>query len=450
MPNADAGYAGHVPLAHHELDQLFAPLLGVEHAQLLAVSGGADSLALLILCHKWQQQHHPLLKLHVASVNHGLRPEAGDECAHVGHVASQLGLSHAILVWHPPEGLANLQSEARDARYHLLVGHALALGCTHLVIAHHLDDQAETFVMRLMRGSGVTGLSGMRARSERDGITLLRPFLGVPKSRLVASLKAEGIAWVDDPSNRQDDYLRVRVRGLLPEFAAEGCDAARLGATARRMERAEEALSVHSEALFGAHMRAEAGRALSIALECYADQLEEYRLRLLRLALPYVTGPSYPPREERLMALDAMLVGLGRQDRDKRTLGGCCFEVGQGRIWIYREPGRAPVCEPLVSGQGFCWFGIYDIHLPGNVEGATFRPLGPDGLTFLAKAGFQFAPKGQRSEPVPRPLVEALPSVWVDGEPMAVADWPQIAQISGLRVDFGEKNTRFTFNQPSL
>nr|WP_321443571.1 tRNA lysidine(34) synthetase TilS [uncultured Cohaesibacter sp.] len=446
MPNVKSSGDATAPplslLTLEDLDALFAPLLRLKTV-LLAVSGGADSLSLMFLCRKWQQARAPSLSLHVASVDHGLRPEAAAECAFVAKEARAIGLPHETLVWTPPAELTNLQAQARAARYQLLSAHARAVEASHIVLAHHLDDQAETLVMRLLRGSGVTGLGAMRAEQSLDDLTLLRPFLSVPKARLRASLDAMGKSWVEDPSNAKDAYLRVRVRQWMPMLAAEGCDADRLAATARRMQRADAALETMTDQAFDLLVEPKPGRSLCLSLDGLAGQGEEVRLRLWRRCLDYVAGSAYPPREEKVLMLDQAFAGLEAASRVKRTLGQCCFEPKGRDLWIYRELGRTPFARSFRAGDPSDWPGLYKAVSLSGVEGdeiCILRPLGPDGQRLIEKMeGLSITDFQQSHGGVPTGLLHALPSLWLQDHPVFVKDWPQVAELSGIRVEFQEK-----------
>jgi len=132
------------------------------------------------------------------------------------------GIAHHVLVWTDPKPATGIQEAARAARYRLLAGWCREQGCLHLLTAHHRDDQAETLLMRLLRGSGMVGLSAMARESERDGVLLARPFLNVSKSQLVATLKKAKIGFIEDPTNRDLNFTRPRIRALMPVLAAEG------------------------------------------------------------------------------------------------------------------------------------------------------------------------------------------------------------------------------------
>lgn len=444
VPNADHSPETLKPLTLADLDAIFAPLLPLKSV-LLAVSGGSDSLALLFLCHQWRAARSVPLSIHVVSVDHGLRPEAASECTFVAAQAQKLGFDHATLKWTPPSDLSNLQAEARVARYRLLVKHAQSLGCAHIVLAHHQDDQAETFMIRLMRGSGVTGLGAMRVEQSFHGVTLLRPLLDVPKARLQASLKALAENWIEDPSNADESYLRVRVRSLLPILAKEGCDADRLTATARRMQRADRALEALSGQVLETVATETPGRSLLLRLDALRVQEEEIRLRLWRACLIRVAGDAYPPREEKLQSLDASLTAKADHQECKRTLGGCCFAVCDDRLWIYREAGRVPFELSFLAGDPVEWPGLYKILSVNGIApttSVTMRPLGRDGVTSLEEAGLPSRTFRAAHHGLAPALIHALPSIWLDNRPVFVIDWPEVADLSGIRVEFEEKVTK--------
>lgn len=239
------------------------------------MSGGPDSLALLLLA-----AAQPGLVIEAATVDHGLRPESGDEAAMVARLSRELGVPHAILpVRIEPAG--NLQAIARAARYAALGAWMAARGLDALATAHHVEDQAETLVMRLNRASGPAGLAGIRARgSLPDGSGLvLRPLLAVRREALRRVVEAAGIVPVDDPSNRAERFDRVRIRKALSQ--ADWLDPAALAASASHLADADEALAWTAQLLRdrlvsavdgGFDYRPEAPRAL--ALRILADILD--------------------------------------------------------------------------------------------------------------------------------------------------------------------------------
>jgi tRNA(Ile)-lysidine synthase len=221
-----------------------APLLAGATGILIAVSGGPDSMALLHMLAVWPK-HPPMA---VATVNHGLRAGAAAEAHLVAGQAARLGLTSKTLVWTGDKPATGIQEAARAARYALLISEAKRLGLSHLVTAHHADDQAETVLMRLVSGSGIGGLGGMRQEMIRDGVVHVRPLLDVPKDALLAYCHHHDILYVTDPSNENTQFGRVRLRKSMATLAQEGLTRERLVTLARRARQAEEALNAMADA----------------------------------------------------------------------------------------------------------------------------------------------------------------------------------------------------------
>ena len=208
---------------------------------LIAVSGGPDSTALLLMAaHRAERSAR---RIAAATVDHGLRAESAAEAQAAAKLCDKLGVPHQTLVWTGPKPSTRVQERAREARYRLLAAHARTIGADAVVTAHHADDQAETVLFRLLHGSGIAGLAGMEALSLREGIAIVRPLLDVPKADLVAFCKAKGAAFVDDPSNADPRFARAALRPLLATLAAHGLDRDALLRLARRAREADEALA---------------------------------------------------------------------------------------------------------------------------------------------------------------------------------------------------------------
>jgi tRNA(Ile)-lysidine synthase len=317
--------------------------LAQEPALLVAVSGGPDSVALLALLAAWvQMPGRPVL--HAATVDHGLRPESAAEAVAVAALCAKLGVGHATLRWEGVKPASGVQAEARRARYALLANEARRLGRATLVTAHTLDDQAETMLMRLAHGSGPSGLAGMRGRSEVNGIPLARPLLGIPKARLVATAEARGLAFVDDPSNSDSRFERVRWREAMPVLAEYGLTAERLGRLAERMARLDEAVAQQArKALDAMALPGEREGRLRLNFLALAAEPEEIVLRVLALALDAVApGGDGHGRLERLEACGAALTEAARAGLAlRRTLSGCILSLGRDGVLVLQiEPAR--------------------------------------------------------------------------------------------------------------
>ena len=323
------------PLTLDEAEPLFAPLK-LASGIVVAVSGGPDSIALMNL-----MAASALPPLVVATVDHRLQPGSGDIASSVVARAESLGLEAHVLPWHGPKPPTGIQAAARQARYDLLIGLAERRGATHLVTAHTLDDQAETILFRMVRGSGPAGLSGMRPSLRRGSVIHVRPFLTVPKQRLVAACNASHWPFVEDPANRDLRFARARMRKLLPLLAAEGLDAAALAALGRRFARNDVAIWKKAQAaLDGARLQSDADRHMYAAARLFGEPTA-ILVRALEIGL---TGFAHdgPPRLGRLEALvDDLEEAYRRGCGFRRTLHGAIVSwPGGGVLEIAKERPR--------------------------------------------------------------------------------------------------------------
>lgn len=315
-------------------EEVFSLLSRYENAGpvALALSGGPDSMALCAVLSRWNK-----VPVHALTVDHGLRPDSADEAQQVAAWVSSLpAMTHHILPWIGDKPSTRIMEEARRARYTLMADYCRAQGITFLFAAHHQDDQAETFLIRLAAGSGLDGLGGMRAEQPIDnGITLVRPFLSVAKDRLIATCRAYGVPYVTDPSNTKADYLRPRLRAARDVLEDEGLTAKRLSVTALRLSRARDAMEYFTARAMDS-CRTEAGEARWVFdYPVFAGQPAEIRLRLL-LAAMEALGPDrdYAPRMEKA---EDLLYALENQGFKGRTLGGCTFALKGGGKALYVE-----------------------------------------------------------------------------------------------------------------
>jgi len=369
--------ASEAPVSAHEAAALFAGLSDAP-VLILAVSGGPDSTALMWLAARWRarRKHGPTLV--AVTIDHGLRAESAREALGVKRLAKTLNVEHRTLRWTGRKPKTGMQEAARNARYRLLADAARQAGASHVLTAHTLDDQAETVLFRLARGSGLSGLRGMVPRAplpspERGGsiaagdrggvnssqrpptrrasladlplaggggaLLLVRPLLSLPKSRLRATLRAAKIPFADDPSNRDPRFTRPRLRELMPGLAAEGLDARRLAGFARRMARADQAIE-HAADAAGARLSRGAGPV--VFNRQYADLPAEVALRLLGRAVAQV-GNEGPVELAKLEALyDALAAAMAQKPpaaRFRRTLAGALVTFA-GEITVECAPAR--------------------------------------------------------------------------------------------------------------
>jgi tRNA(Ile)-lysidine synthase len=349
-----------------EAEALFADL-AAEPALVLAVSGGPDSTALLYLAARWRAVRRGGAHLVAVSIDHGLRPEARDEAAAVKRLCEKLGVEHHTMRWSGAKPSTGIQEAARVARYRLLGLAARRAKARCVLTAHTLDDQAETVLFRMARGSGLAGICGMartvpidnlaagfgqpigafhsQREEERSDpstrVALVRPLLDVPKARLIATLQEAGITYADDPSNMDPRFARSRLRRLMPALAEEGLTPERLVRLARRARRSEAA---HEAVVDWAARRLGLGaetRRLALSSADWSEFPAEIALRLLGRAIGEI-GTEGPVEFGKLEALsEALAAALAAgAPRFRRTLAGAMVSLQKNCLVIDQAPAR--------------------------------------------------------------------------------------------------------------
>ncbi|MCJ9427608.1 tRNA lysidine(34) synthetase TilS [Kordiimonas marina] len=374
--------------------------IGADEQVAIAVSGGADSLCLGLMVAALR----PAVCL---TVDHGLRPEAADEAAMVHDLLAARGIAHETLVWEGEKPSANIQAAARGARYRLLCDWCRDKGIKWLLTAHHQDDQAETLLLRLARGSGVYGLAAMAPVSKPPvgdvPPRLVRPFLDFPKARLIATLEAMGVTWVEDPSNSSLSYDRVKVRALLADPPLEGLSAQRLADTARRLRRSRDALEYYEHLWLrdAARLRPEGHAFLNPDLLDAAP--EDIVLRGLASLCRMIGGRPYVPRFEKLERLLEALMG---DEFSGQTLDGVQFAPNPGgSIIVFRELAAIGPAEPLVDQTD--WDNRFDICARGDIAKLKIGALGEKGWAQLVADRPEMRDCG-----LPYPVRLVLPAVF--------------------------------------
>jgi tRNA(Ile)-lysidine synthase len=412
------------PVGEDELDALFAPLSPFK-LLILAVSGGADSVAMMHLVARWSKRHRDgERELLVATVDHGLRPDSRREAAWVAGEAAALGLRHQILTWEGLKPSSALQDAARNARYRLLSELCWSEGgdgAGAIVTAHTEDDQAETFLMRLARGSGLDGLTGMSAQrilSAGAGCRLLRPLLRIPGARLEATLQAGRLSWIEDPSNDCDRFERVRLRKARNALEAIGLSNAAIALSARRLERARAALEAAASKLeVAARLDLHGGMFASLDADAFHAAAEELRLRVLSRLVSAFGGQDAPAR---LAKLEAVLARLPEPTFAAATLGGCVIARQANEIRVFREPGREGLPElTLAPGAAAVWDRRFRVRAAPDARGPVLvRAL--SGTEYAKLRRDLGAPAGLP----PARVAATLPTFWQEGGLLAV---PQLA-----------------------
>ena len=348
------------PLGAGAFARLMSPFEPFETSAVLAVavSGGRDSLALVLLSHDWAVGRGG--RVIGLIVDHGLRAESAGEAAVTADLLARHGIESAILAWSGAKPRTGLQEAARTARYRLLRDECQRRGILHLLLAHHADDQSETVAMRAARHSGPDGLAGMAALVEQSEVRLLRPLLALSRARLTATLLARGVPWLDDPSNVDPRFERARLRmnGCLasasPFVATEGGGVERSVRDGKLAHAAVDTLDFNQS-------------DVAIDRAGFARLDHDLQAPLLSRLIQAVGGRDHPPRRERLeRAARRLCVPSGRtaQDRGKSgkgqdfTISGCKLMLRKAPetrrlCWIVRPEHGRNVGQPLIPAAFF-------------------------------------------------------------------------------------------------
>jgi tRNA(Ile)-lysidine synthase len=325
-------------LTPEETERLFAPYALCSTLG-LAVSGGPDSLALMLLVARWAKAPgRPAVVVY--TVDHRLRPEAGAEAAMVAREAMRLGLVCRILAWEGDKPSTGIQAAARAARYRLLAAARDQDRVDLVLTAHHLADQAETVLMRLAHGSGVDGLAGMRDLAFVEGCKIGRPLLGVHPDDLRAVVREAGLTPASDPGNDDPAYERVRWRQFQPELDRMGLTLERLGTFARRMDAAAALVADGADTAYPAIVIPVADNHYELAHGRFAVLNPLVAVTLLGQVLQLVSGDRRPPPLGSLESLQAELQAF--EAMKPTTLHGCVISAAENVITVRKErPRRA-------------------------------------------------------------------------------------------------------------
>lgn len=409
-------------------DERFADAVGsfgvIKSPVVLAVSGGSDSTALMQLAARML----PPAQLVVVTVDHGLRPEAAQEIAEVAHQAEMLGLRHEIANWQW-NGKGNLQAEARRGRFAALAKAAKAHGATWVWLGHTEDDQIETALMRLARGSGVDGLTGMYPQARRNGLLIGRPLLGIGREALRQWLSDHGIGWSDDPSNENPRFDRVRTRQMMAQLQSLGLTRKRLLQTIDHMQAAHVSLQEAARGFAQRYVRQDTVDLL-LAPEVLAVEKADAPRRVLAAALAWISSRHYRPRFDQLRE-------AAFQVRDGRTVtlaGVIMSPQADGWARLTREAAATASVEigqDAAREHGATWDKRWFLEGP-LTPGLSIRALG-DSVRDCPD---------WRASGLPRASLLGSPSVW-QGETLLAAPLARLSNGWSARIVADFHSTAF-------
>lgn len=295
----------------------------------VAVSGGADSLALVLMAHEQLAVYG--YKIIALTVNHGLRKSAQSEAEYVAQIMQLNNIEHHILVWQGEKPQSGIEEAAREARYSLIKKWCDENKVKVLLVAHHLYDQAETFLMRLQRGSGLQGLCAIREVSEYNGLKILRPLLTTNPQSLKDYLSAKNIKWIEDESNQDTKYLRNKIRKFLPTLSENiGITAERISEATANLQSADDFIESQVDKLFGQTITQYGSEVFCFAHNEYLKWHTEIKFRVIAR----LCKRQYIPRADSIMAT---VNALNKLPFNGLTLGGKEIFTAYGKVWVVPE-----------------------------------------------------------------------------------------------------------------
>jgi len=373
----------------------------------LAVSGGPDSTAMMQIAALSKKLKNS--NVTVIVIDHGLREESKNEANIVCKNAKLFGFKFKILKWDGVKPKTRIQEIARKTRYKLMTSWCKKKGIEKLFLAHHLDDQVETFLMRLGKGSGVDGLAVMDFVTETSSLKLVRPFLEIPKTRFIEILGITNLEWISDPSNFNSDYKRSRIRKILPILSKEGINSKQIGLVIKRMRSAKHALNSQTNTLLKKYLSNVDNVAYFLNKELFKDAKEkEILLRVLEKIFMNISGSIYPPRRNKLENILSWI--LENNNVKAKTLTGVVVRKRKSEFIFYREPDdcyKSVNIRPLTSRYS-CWDDRFFLKA-NKSNNLQIRALGDVGITILKEEKIL---KRQGFQNVPLSAWKTVPGVW--------------------------------------
>ena len=341
----------------------------------VGVSGGGDSLALMLLSAEWAQNNNRTLK--AVTIDHGLRSGSSLECDHVKRISDGLSIEHTTLKW-LMEPIGNLQNAARNARHELLLEWTKKQKLSVVLLGHTLDDNAETIVIKLIRGSGIDGLAGIEKNIKINGLNIFRPLINTPREDLRSYLRVKKITWIDEPSNFDERFERIKVRNFLPSLSGVGLTPKKLVKLASHMRRAKEALNWQVSNFARQHVQQTIWGDLEINLNEFVKIPKEHQFRLLSSGLRWISGKVYKPR---FQSLERLLNAITSRKLGKSmSLMGCIIKYDGNWLKLSRE--FSAISRPsLALEPNFVWEKKWQIKVDlEKLNIAIVGPLGKNGL----------------------------------------------------------------------
>ena len=370
----------------------------------IAVSGGSDSLALSALAKLYSLDNDNDFVALI--IDHKLRKESAEEAKKTYKSLTQNKIKAKILTYRGEKFSSNIQKKARDLRYDLFEKYCGKNKIKFLILAHHQDDLIENFYIRLIRGSGIKGLTSLQNIFEYNkNFYLLRPLLNFNKQELLSVTKKSYSSWIEDPSNKNDKFLRVRIRKMQSKLQKEGFDPKRIIKTIENLNTAKDSLDFYIFKSEKKYLKFYKEGYAILNSSMFNNEAQEVIFRVIIKAIHFVSGEYYPPRSD---SLKTLMKNLSTKSFKSSTLGGCLIEKNKNIISFFREDRNVAVENLNKTKQKTNWDDRFLVYKNfNNKEQFIVKKLGNNGIEYLKKN------KVNESEnKIPTHAKKTLPSFW--------------------------------------
>lgn len=397
-------------------DEISKQFKDISFPMAVAVSGGPDSLCLLFLAHKWASENNG--KVVGLTVDHGLRSESKQEALKVHKLLQKHGIEHHILSWEEDKPKTRIQEKARSARYNLLINWCKLNNVQSLLLGHHRQDQEETFWMRLTCGSGLDGLSGIKEKSVKGGVTLIRPLLRVSKEQILQTLAENKLPWIQDPTNENPAFFRGRFRSFIEK---EGLNQDRLIKVIAKLNRDADFIHQSLLTMVASVVKLHDEGYITLEKNAFDDLHPALSQRLVSYLMVWFSGSHYTPRHEKVLGILEKL-----KSQSKFTAGGVMWIIKERFILLIREQAKIENHVFLNSLESdILWDQRFFIK--SDIQNVLKKK------SFLAPLGHQPQLKKEVNTQIPSSVWPTLPSIWCEGSVVSV---PHLCYSSCSDLDY--------------
>ncbi len=373
----------------------------------IAVSGGIDSMVLMKIS-SLSKKIKPK-NIHILTINHDLRKGSKEETLFVRKEADKLGLKVSILTWKGKKPKTGIQEKARKKRHNLLFNYCKKNNISDLFFAHHLDDQIENFIFRMFRGSGIVGLTSFSNSSKIDKINLIRPLIETPKSDLLLFAKKQKIEWIEDPSNSNLDFDRVKIRNVLKNFYDSGFDKKLFLKSISKLKSINEDIELLTEDYITKYIEVYENIYVSIKREFFTDSPKEIQMRVIKNCISFFAPEKlYSPKDIKIISILNWIKGNPKVD--SKTLGGTLFKKNNNTIILYKEVNKLSHIKPVnISKSEFkSWDNRFLVKSNVKIDG-KISYLGPEGVKILKSKKIDVN-KAKKNAPIA--AIYSSPAIW--------------------------------------